>query len=97
MSPEIELGGGSVPQSEENVEMAEPCVGLDQLSANVLLSEATACSARRIARADQLQGDSDRMWSVFMTTPNVMTGVGYRTLQQSSGYPAASGTGTDTK
>ncbi len=59
-----------------------------------LSAEVTACSARRLARADQLQGDSDRMWSVYMTTPNVLTGVGYRTLQQSAGYPAASGTGT---
>lgn len=60
-----------------------------------LAAETAACSARRLARADQLQGDSDRMWGIFMTTPNVLTGVGYRTLQQSSGYPAASGTGTN--
>ena len=52
-----------------------------------LAAETAACSGRRLARADQLQGDSDRMWSIFMTTPNVLTGVGYRTLQQDTGYP----------
>ena len=52
-----------------------------------LAAEVAACSARRLARADQLQGDADRMWSIFMTTPNVMTGIGYRTLQQPEGYP----------
>lgn len=68
-------------------EMAEPSNGVAQLAADTLVAEASACSNRRIARADQLQGDSDRMWAVYMTTPNVLTGVGYRTLQQDTGYP----------
>lgn len=55
-----------------------------------LAAEVAACSGRRLARADQLQGDADRMWTIFMTTPNVLTGVGYRTLQQSGGYPVPS-------
>lgn len=74
--------------------MAEPSQGVAGLAADTLVAEAAAASNRRIVRADQLQGDSDRMWSVYMTTPNALTGIGYRTLQQSNGYPAASGSGT---
>lgn len=51
------------------------------------VAELSASSSRRIVRADQLQGDADRMWAVYMTSPNAMTGIGYRTLQQSAGYP----------
>jgi hypothetical protein len=67
---------------------------IHSISLSGLAAEVAACQARRITRADQLQGDSDRMWTIFMTTPNVLTGVGYRTLQQSAGYPADKGTGT---
>jgi hypothetical protein len=59
-----------------------------------LSAETAAASGRRIARADQLQGDADRMWTVHMTTPTVMAGMGFRTAQQSAGWPADSGTGT---
>ena len=68
-------------------EMAEPSNGVAQLAADTLVAEASAASNRRIARADQLQGDADRMWGIAMTTPNVMSAVGYRTLQQDTGYP----------
>ena len=71
----------------EESEMAEPSAGVAQLAADTLAAEASAASNRRIVRADQLQGDSDRMWSVYMTTPNALTGIGYRTLQQDTGYP----------
>ena len=59
-----------------------------------LSAEVAAASGRRISRADQLQGDADRMWDVHMTTPTVMAGLGFRVAQQSGGYPAKSGTGT---
>ena len=59
-----------------------------------LSAETAAASGRRISRADQLQGDADRMWSVHMTTPTVMAGMGFRVAQQSAGFPANSGTGT---
>ena len=59
-----------------------------------LSAETAACSGRRIARADQLQGDSDRMWAVHMTTPTILAGMGFRVAQQSAGWPANSGTGT---
>jgi hypothetical protein len=59
-----------------------------------LAQEVTAQSALRQKRADQLGADSASMWAGYLTTPNPMTGIGYRTLQQSAGYPASSGTGT---
>lgn len=59
-----------------------------------LSAEVAAGSARRMARADQLQGDADRMWTVAMTTPTVMAGMGFRVAQQSGGWPANSGTRT---
>ena len=68
--------------------MAEPSQGAAGMAADTLIAEASACSSRRITRADQLQGDADRMWSIYMTSPNVMTGIGYRTLQQDKGYPS---------
>lgn len=83
MTPTIPVA----PQEGKELEMAEPSNGVAQLAADTLVAEASAASNRRIARADQLQGDSDRMWSVYMTTPNALTGIGYRTLQQDAGYP----------
>lgn len=59
-----------------------------------LAAEQAACSARRIARADQLAGDSAAMWAVALTTPTVFAGMGFRVAQQSAGYPANTGTGT---
>ena len=59
-----------------------------------LSAETAAASGRRIARADQLQGDADRMWAVHMTTPTVYAGMGFRVAQQSAGWPANTGTGT---
>ena len=75
------------PDTGEESNMAEASASCAQLAADSMITEASACSARRVVRADQLQGDSDRMWTIFMTTPNVLTGVGYRTLQQDTGYP----------
>lgn len=69
----------------------EMALELIELAKESMAQEATAASARRIARADQLQGDSDRMWSIYATTPNAMTGIGFQTLQKGGGYPDKSG------
>lgn len=61
-----------------------------------LSAETAACSGRRIVRADQLQGDADRMWAVHMTTPTTMAAMAFRVAQQSGGWPANTGTGTGT-
>ena len=85
-----------IPVSGEGViEMASVVDDSVHIAAITGLSaETAAASGRRIARADQLQGDSDRMWSVHMTTPTILAAMGFRVSQQSEGYPANSGTGT---
>lgn len=42
--------------------------------------EAAAASDTRVRRWDQLAADSASMWSVYLTSPNVMTGQGIRML-----------------
>jgi hypothetical protein len=84
-----EVGPGEEEMADSVVDASVHVAALTGLSA-----EAAACSGRRLARADQLQGDSDRMWAVHMTTPTVFAGMGFRVAQQSGGYPANSGTGT---
>lgn len=62
-----------------------------------LASEQAAASSRRRDRADQLSADSAAMWTIALTTPNVMTAMAFRVAQQSGGYPANEGTGTGGK
>ena len=85
-------GDGAGEGEEEMASVVDESVHVAAITG--LSAEASACSGRRIARADQLQGDADRMWAVHMTTPTVMAGMGFRVAQQSAGWPAASGTGT---
>jgi hypothetical protein len=42
-----------------------------------------AAATRRTASADQLASDSQRMWSIAMTSPTVMAGLGIRTAVES--------------
>lgn len=41
-------------------------------------NEFGAAAARRVNSADQLSGDSQRMWSIAMTSPTVMAAHGMR-------------------
>lgn len=50
-------------------------------------NEFGAAAARRVGAADQLASDSQRMWSIAMTTPTVLAGMGFRVAQQPEGYP----------
>jgi hypothetical protein len=51
--------------------------------ASAILSQAFSASAqRRTDSADQLASDSQRMWSIAMTTPTVLAGLGYRTATE---------------
>ena len=68
---------GDVDMETENLKIALTSLG----------NEFGAAAARRVASADQLSSDSQRMWSVHMTTPTVMAGLGFRVAQQSEGYP----------
>lgn len=48
-----------------------------------MANEFGAGAARRANAADQLASDSQRMWSIAMTTPTVAAGLGYRTAIES--------------
>lgn len=67
-----------------NLSVAFTAMANAAAGANGILSQAFAASAhRRTDAADQLAADSGRMWSVFMTTPSVNAGLGYRTATES--------------
>ena len=53
-------------------------------SSDGILSRAFAASAqRRTDAADQLASDSQRMWSIAMTSPTVSSAMGFRTATES--------------
>ncbi len=62
-----------------------------------MAAEAAGAAATRTRRFDQLAEDSAAMWSIAATTPTVNMGMGFRTAQQSAGWPADTGTGTGGK
>lgn len=57
--------------------------GLLRTALSGLAVAAAAATQRRMESADQLAGDSQRMWTIHMTTPSVMAGMGYRTMTES--------------
>ena len=67
--------------------MAEAVAGTDPGNLNVALTamanEFGAAAAARTRAADQLGSDSQRMWSIAMTTPTVNAGLGFRTATES--------------
>jgi hypothetical protein len=71
------------------VDQSNLSVGLTAMAngmagANAILSQAFAASAqRRTDSADQLAADSQRMWSIAMTTPTVNAALGFRTATES--------------
>lgn len=50
---------------------------------SVFANSMAANADRRQTAADQLASDSQRMWSVAMTTPTVNAALGYRTADES--------------
>lgn len=63
---------------EEEMEPNNLTIALTSLG-----NEFGAAAAARVRSADQLAGDSQRMWTIAMTTPSVMAGMGYRTMVES--------------
>jgi hypothetical protein len=61
--------------------MVDP--GLLNTALSGLAVASAAAVQRRMEAADQLASDSQRMWSIAMTTPTVMAGMGYRTMTES--------------
>ena len=83
-----------IPIGEGESTMAAAEDNIMQTVLSGMAAEAAASQARRTSRMDQLTADSASMWAVALTTPTVMTGLGFRVAQQSAGYPANTGTGT---
>lgn len=48
-----------------------------------MTTAAAASADSRTRRFDQLAADAGAMWSVAMTTPTTLTGMGYRTMVES--------------
>ena len=63
-----------------------------KLALTAMGNEFGAAAGRRTAAADQLALDSQRMWSIAMTTPTVLAGMGFRVAQQPEGYPGKANT-----
>jgi hypothetical protein len=57
--------------------------GLLNTALSGLAIAAAACVQRRMESADQLAGDSQRMWCIHMTTPSVTAAMGYRVMAES--------------
>ena len=57
--------------------------GILNAALSTFAGEHTASAARRLGAADQLASDSQRMWSIAMTTPTVNAGLGYRAATES--------------
>lgn len=69
---------------DEDDEMPEGAAEGGNLSVamTVLAQSAAAGSARRTDAADQLASDSQRMWSIAMTSPTVMAAHGMRVASE---------------
>ena len=69
----------------EDETMAESAVdpGLLNVALSGLATAAAAATDRRVSAADQLASDSQRMWSIAMTTPTVNAALGYRAATES--------------
>jgi len=71
--PPINLGDDEMPVDPSNLEVA-----LTAMANSVQQS-----AQRRVQRADQLAGDSDRMWTVAMTTPTQFAALAQRAVNES--------------
>ena len=54
-----------------------------QVALTGMANEFGAAAARRVNSADQLSGDSQRMWAIAMTTPTITAALGFRTATES--------------
>lgn len=62
-------------------QLTEP--GALQTAMTIIATGAAHLHERRVGAADQLASDSQRMWSIAMTTPTVMAAHGMRIADES--------------
>lgn len=93
---EAEFSGDAAQPGDEEMadQLAEP--GNLAVAMTVLANGAAAGANRRTDGADQLSADSQRMWSIAMTTPTVMAAHGMQIAKESgSGRTRAESNGPD--
>lgn len=56
-------------------------------------AEAAAADSR-IRSWDHLAVGTGAMWTQYLASPSILAAIGFRTAQQSAGFPADKGTGT---
>ena len=75
----LDLDPGAVDRSEiGDSEMAEPSQANMEVVSTALAQGFAAAHQRRTDAADQLASDSQRMWSIAMTSPTVSSALGFR-------------------
>lgn len=76
--------GDEMPEAEAvNAGVAYTAMANAMANASGLATQGFAASAdRRTVMADQLAGDSQRMWSIAMTSPTVMAAHGMRVASE---------------
>lgn len=79
----LELDHGEHEDQSGETDMASTEEGNLQVALTAMANEFGAAAGRRTAAADQLASDSQRMWTIAMTTPTTMAGLGYRTAVES--------------
>lgn len=67
--------------AQDTPALAEP--GNMSVAMTALANEFGAAAGRRSSAADQLAADSQRMWSIAMTSPTVMAAHGMRIANES--------------
>lgn len=76
MPPDDGIVSVPVDSSEESEMPAE--AGNMDIAMTAMAQEFGAAAGRRVNSADQLSSDSQRMWSIAMTSPTVMAAHGMR-------------------
>ena len=76
---------GTVELGENEMAANDGCCETGNLNVAMTLmaNGAAEASRRRTDRADQLSGDSQAMWTIAMTSPTIMAGLGFRTATES--------------
>lgn len=83
----LELDHEQVEDDEEQ-DMAQDTGKLAEegnlaVAMTAMANEFGAAAARRVNSADQLASDSQRMWTIHMTTPSTNAALGFRTATES--------------
>ena len=83
-----------VPGDEGDDAMAAAEDNVMQVVLSGMATSGAAAADSRVRAFDQLAVNASSMWAQYLASPSILAAMGYRTAQQSGGWPAESGTGT---